>query len=346
VSPNWISLTGYPLEKATVDWDFWPSLIVPEDRAAVGLQLERLRAGLSGVVEYRLVRADGEVIWVRDSARALPGSGEIAWMIYGVVSDISVLKLAQSVQLEQERLQIAIAKERELSEVKTHFMSMVSHEFRTPLAMILSAAEMLERYFDQMNVAQRQDKLATIQAQIGHLRTMLDEVALILRAGLGYLEYDPKPVDVVAYCESLLEEVRNTIGQTHVVRSMMPDDLPMVYVDARLLRRILVNLLSNALKYSMPGTLVALRLLRRRGQLCFEISDAGRGIPPEDHERLFDAFFRGSNVEDVGGTGLGLAVVIESVRMHNGSITLESEVGKGSTFKVLLPFQPINSPTE
>ncbi|GIL14161.1 MAG: hypothetical protein BroJett038_28810 [Chloroflexota bacterium] len=251
--------------------------------------------------------------------------------------DVTLRKQAEQSLLEQERLRVALDKEKELGNVKSLFMSTISHEFRTPLAVIQTAAEMLDRYADRMSDHQRHDRVMSILAQVRHLEDMLDEISVIIRAELNRLEFQPVHLDVKQFCQMLIEEVKSTIGGDHHCIFTAEDGIYEMPVDAKLLRHILNNLLVNAIKYSSPGSEVRLDLSFEDSYVVFRISDRGIGIPKKDQTRLFEAFYRGSNVEAISGTGLGLKVVHDCVMLHDGVIAVESQEGQGTTMIVRLP---------
>jgi len=248
------------------------------------------------------------------------------------------LRLANE-QLRQAHEQVsrALEKEKELGELKSRFISMTSHEFRTPLTGILSSAEMLEEYGDQWGQERKLVYLRRIQTSVQHLTDLLNDVLVIGRAEAGKLAFHPAPLDLLKFCRELVEELQLTTGNQHTLTFASVGECVQAHMDENLLRHILTNLLSNAIKYSPQGGEVLFTVICLADQAIFRVQDQGIGIPPEDQPRLFDTFHRAGNVRNIPGTGLGLAIVKRSVDAQGGTIRVESQVGVGTTVTVTLP---------
>lgn len=239
-------------------------------------------------------------------------------------------------QRAQTELHHALAAERELNELRSRFVSMVSHEFRTPLGVILSAAENLNDYLDRLPPAQRQRQLQHIMQATRHMGHLVENVLLLGRAEAGKLDCKPAPLDLAGCCERLTHQVRSaTAGRCPIL--FRPGTLAAARGDEGLLRHILTNLLSNAVKYSAAGTPVEFTLEQRNGDAVFAVTDRGIGIPVADQKLLFTAFQRGRNAGHLPGTGLGLVIAKHCVQAHGGTIRCESAEGVGTTFTVRLP---------
>lgn len=230
----------------------------------------------------------------------------------------------------------ALAREKELSELKSGFVSMASHEFRTPLATILSSTELLEHYSHKWTEAKKLSHLQRIQVAVKRMTELLNDVLLIGKAEAGKLEFEPTPLNLVQFCRALVEEVQVTTT-THTIAFHTQGECTNTCMDEKLLRHILVNLLSNAIKYSPQADIVHFDLVCDQEVATFQVRDQGIGIPEIDQAKLFDSFHRASNVGTISGTGLGLAIVKKSVDLHNGKLTVASEVEVGTTFTVTLP---------
>ena len=231
----------------------------------------------------------------------------------------------------------ALVREQELNELKSRFVSMTSHEFRTPLTAILSSTEMLEAYGERLGADKRAELHGMIKTAVRNMTGLLDEVLFIGKSDTGHLEFNPTDTDVDAFCEELLREIRTGVGRAHQVVYTGPGHPLPAHIDAQLLRQILTNLLSNGIKFSPKGSTVTLSCDRLRDRLCFEVTDQGLGIPPEDQANLFSTFHRARNVNNIQGTGLGLAIVRKCVDLHGGEINFSSELGRGTRFRVLIP---------
>src|SRR5690606_21149926 len=228
----------------------------------------------------------------------------------------SLRDISERKRMEFE-LRDALEKERDLNNLKSSFIARASHEFRTPLAMISTASELLRNYGDRMTEAQRKEKLDRLQVEIKNLTVLLDDLLTISRADeVGRLDFHPLPLDVEAMCEELVAEMQEGIGMDHHFEFLASGNCHHVQADRKLLRRAVLNLLSNAVKYSPPGSKIQLSLTCDDLQTVIVVQDSGIGIPEEDQKRLFEAFHRGHNVEHIAGTGLGLAIVKQSVELH------------------------------
>ena len=260
-------------------------------------------------------------------------------------------EIAERQRLEEE-LRNALAKEKELGELKSNIISVVSHEYRTPLTTILSSAELLEQYSHQWHDEKKQRHFQRIQTSVHRLTQLVNDVLLINKAEAGKLEFNPVPLNLLALCRELVEDLQLTAKTQHSISFDCQGSCSSAYLDDRLVRQLLTNLLSNAIKYSPEGGNIQFNLvfehdsavvetsagaLVRTSAVTFRIRDQGIGIPPEDQAHLFDAFYRSSNVGTISGTGLGLAIVKKCVDLHGGQIAVESEVGLGTTFTVILP---------
>lgn len=229
-----------------------------------------------------------------------------------------------------------LEKEKELSLLKSSFITMTSHEFRTPLTTILSSAEILEFYSYKLTEEKKISHLHRIQVAVKHMTELLNDVLLIGKAEAGKLEFEPVQLNLIQLCLDLVEDIQiSTDIHTITFRSQGQCTNPCM--DEKLLRHILVNLLSNAIKYSPQNSFVHFDLVCNQEVVTFQVRDEGIGIPVADQAKLFTPFYRASNVDTISGTGLGLAIVKKSVDLHNGKLTVESKVGVGTTFRVTIP---------
>lgn len=242
------------------------------------------------------------------------------------------------------QLNVALAEEKELSQLKSNFIAMVSHEIRTPLALILSSAEILSRYFDRLAPEKRQQHLEQVNDAVLRMSSLMEDVLLYSRAEAGRIEFSPKPLDLAALIRQLVDEILSATRPLHPIEVQIDGDLSSARGDAALLRHVLANLLNNAMKYSTAGDSVNLRVSRDGGTAVFEIMDTGIGIPEADRARLFEAFHRGANAKHISGTGLGLVIVRRCVERHGGELQIQSRVGTGTTVTVKLPmFSPAHT---
>lgn len=239
---------------------------------------------------------------------------------------------ALALRREQE-LQI----EREVGQLKSSFVSMVSHEFRTPLGITMSAVELLRNYRDRLLPAKQNELLDDIHDSTRHMSDLMEQVLLLGRVEAGKLGCKPAPIDLPALAEKLADE---TVSATHLkcpVHVRADGELAGAMADESLVRHILGNLIANAVKYSPAGTPVELVLRRERDSAVFLVRDRGIGIPEADLPQLFQAFSRASNVGDIPGSGLGLVIVKRCVDLHGGTLSVKSRPGDGTEFTVRLP---------
>jgi len=243
--------------------------------------------------------------------------------------------LEQRVELRTLELRSALERERELSELKSRFIARVSHEFRTPLALMNTASDLLKNYGERMSSEQRVEKLNRIQAEVQNLTMMLEDI-LTISTGAADTKtiFKPDDIDLQKLCADAVNVANE--GATHDLRFTYSGS-PNAYLDPVWIRRILQNLLSNAMKYSQIQSIIRVRVERRFFDVVIEVEDSGIGIPETDHHRLFEAFHRAGNVEHISGTGLGLAIVRQAVELHGGSVTFRTKLGQGTTFTVILP---------
>jgi signal transduction histidine kinase len=251
--------------------------------------------------------------------------------------------LEQRVAERTAELQAALEKEKELSQLKSRFITMASHEFRTPLAIISSSSGILQKFSDRLSAERKEQHFQTIQNTIKHITQILDDVLMINRAEAEKIELHLEASDIIAFCRHLKEEIETTSNQ-HTINFYLDlgeeimENYLIIQFDEKILRQILTNLLTNAIKYSPSHNLVNFSLTKNNNQILFKISDRGIGIPEADQANLFEPFHRASNVGTIAGTGLGLVIVKKCVDLHQGKINVESRAGEGTTFTVSLPF--------
>ncbi len=246
----------------------------------------------------------------------------------------------QNSQMQQqlESLGSAFQEERGKRLLKSRLVAMFSHDFRNPLAAILSSAEILEHYGERLDTARKVKHLHMISGAVYTLLQMLDDMLLVAEIDSEHLKYVPQPTDLTGLINTIIDEFRLIDRQTHEI-TYSSDVESFEVVDPKLIRQIVANLVSNALKYSPAETEVSVKLTAGHDQLQLRVQDKGRGIPDAEVPHLFEPFYRASNVTNVKGTGLGLSIVSECVRQHQGHIEVSSVLGQGTCFLVQLPRQ-------
>jgi signal transduction histidine kinase len=260
--------------------------------------------------------------------------------------DLSVtIEVALSRYQAECSIQKLLAKEKELSALKTHFVSLISHEFRNPLSSILFSLDLLQYPPQKLPSDKQQACLNRARNAVENMMQLLEDVLGLNEMDAKSLKCQPAPVLIVDFCQELVEQLQSHPQTHHFIcfQSIGFDESnePQLYVlDERLLHRILINLLSNAIKYSPGGSNIQFDLICDEESLIFRIRDQGIGIPCSDQACLFSPFYRGENVGNIPGTGLGLSIVKQCVEAHQGRIAVESEIGKGTTFIISIGKQP------
>lgn len=237
----------------------------------------------------------------------------------------------------ETNLKQALNKEKELHSLKTRFVSMASHEFRTPLSTILTSAELVEMYANTTQQPKRMRHIDRIRSAVSNLTDVLDDFLSLSRLDEGKLEADCAAFPIGEFLEQVAEDINVLLKPGQKLQIKNTAENTSIFSDAKFLKNILINLLSNASKYSDKNKEIFLAVALQHGQLYLEVRDEGLGIPEEDQKHLFTRFFRAHNVDNIKGTGLGLHIVKRYVDMLHGEINFKSELGKGSVFTILLP---------
>ncbi len=248
-------------------------------------------------------------------------------------------EILKQLRESEERTRQALAKEQKLNQLKSNFVAMVSHEFRTPMTTIQTAVDMLEYNNDKLTGDRRIKYFARIQNAINQMLDLLDEILFLSKTEADKLEYKPTPLNLENFCSELRDIFQLHGGNQHRIIFTSQGKSTQGQMDENLLNSIFTNLLSNAIKYSPQNSNILFDLICKDGLATFQVKDQGIGIPLKDQTHLFQTFYRGTNVGGIQGTGLGLTIVKKCVELHGGHIQLESEQGVGTTVIVTLPLQ-------
>jgi signal transduction histidine kinase len=310
--------------------------------------------GLNTLKEYRAVIPNISVVVLTgldDEDLALQAMTEGA-QDYIVKDQITIQRLLRAIRHAIERGEIlkklreseernrqALAKEQELNELKSNFVAMASHEFRTPMTTIRTAVELLEYTNDKLTDERRAKYFSRIQKAINQTLQLLDEILFLSRTEVSKLKIYPTLLNLETFCSELIESFQISAGNQHNIIFNFPGECAQVEMDEELLNCILTNLLSNAIKYSPPQSNILLNLLCKDDIATFIVQDSGRGIPIKNQPHLFETFYRASNVGAIQGTGLGLAIVKKCVDLLEGQIQIESQENVGTTVTVKLPLR-------
>jgi PAS domain S-box-containing protein len=331
LNPAWQEVTGFPVAesigKSALDY-------VHPDDVQKGLELSvaltsREKEYIRHILRY--LNDDGGFCWMEVFARLTLDTHGKAIGVSGTLIDITDRKRAE------EEIRLALKRERELNELKSRFITTISHEFRTPLTAILSSSEILEHLIGRLSEEQRAGHFTAIHDAVIRMTELLDDVLFIGRAETGAVPYRPVTISLSVFFEQLLREIRAGDNKKHTITFLAEGESNNVQLDEKLLWQICSNLLSNALKYSPADTDVVLRVLCSGDILQIVVSDQGIGIPENEQDQLFDTFFRATNTSAISGTGLGLSIVKHAVDLLGGCIEVQSIYNKGTTFTVTLP---------
>lgn len=235
----------------------------------------------------------------------------------------------------QEEIIKNLEREKELNELKSRFVSMASHEFRTPLSTILSSVSLINRY-DDSKKEKRDRHVNRIKSSVQNLTSILNDFLSLEKLERGLIVTEKIDIRIGSFIKETVDEVSGVLKPEQVIRTSLPENGKEIYSDPKLLKNILLNLLSNASKYSESSSTIYLDVSAEE-ELRVSVKDEGIGIPEHEQKNLFQQFFRAGNVTNIQGTGLGLNIVKRYVDLLGGSITFKSKQNEGSTFNVIIP---------
>jgi signal transduction histidine kinase len=250
----------------------------------------------------------------------------------------ATIKIALSKHQEAVEMQKLMALAAAKSENRTRFVSMAYHDLNTPLTTIQLSAEMLEDSDLKISPGTTNKNVNRIKKAVSNMSELLDDILMLSKAEAGKLSLNLNELNVTEFCTSILEELQPIVTDKHLVTFLAQTEPLHANLDAKLLHQLLTNLLSNAIKYSPNGGSISLELSCENQQIIFCVRDEGIGMTAGYEEKLFQQFERGANVGKIKGSGLGLCIVKHIVDLHGGTISVESAIGKGTTFIVALPF--------
>ncbi|MAS36968.1 MAG: hypothetical protein CL610_23390 [Anaerolineaceae bacterium] len=281
---------------------------------------------------------DGHQIRVMASVSYIYDTNHNPTGVVAVNRDITEYAALKDRLVQHELEHFEYEKERELLTLKEQFIAMVSHDFRSPLAVILTSSDMMQRYEGRLQREQRLEHLSRIHQQAEYMALLLEDVLSLSKAQAGRIDYQPEQIDLKKLCQQIFEQAQLNATEQHQFTFSTLGALDAAHLDSRVLQRILINLLSNAVKYSPAGGQVMFEIERQDDIVRFRISDTGIGIPKNDLKRIFDPFHRADNTRDFQGTGLGMSIVRENVLLLGGQIVVNSVEGEGTSIIMHLPY--------
>lgn len=237
----------------------------------------------------------------------------------------------------EEQAMIALEKEKELGQLKSKFISTVSHEFRTPLTSIYSSVELIERYSSKWDNSQKSEHFSRIKTSIDHLTNMLEEVLRLNRSQSSSVEFNPNKIDLNIFCKNLINDLEPLLSKNNKLFYNFNIPLKNYLADENLLKVILTNLISNAIKYSLNGGNIYFDVDENEKQIIFKVKDEGIGIGKEEIEKIFTPFYRSARNSTIAGSGLGLSITKSYVEVHKGTIEVKSQKDKGAIFTIKIP---------
>jgi PAS domain S-box-containing protein len=335
-------ITGFKKDEV-LGKDLVETYITEDYRDAVKLVLDNaLKGKETANYEFPLFTKDDRRIMVLlNSSSRRDAEGEIVGVL-GVGQDISELdsyknNLENLVKNRTLELENSLEREKELGKLKTSFVSMASHEFRTPLTAINAIADVILLYKEKLSKDEVEKRLIKIKKEVEDMAIMLDDILIIGKSDSQKLEFKAIKIDLVNLVKTIVTEYQLTQAEERDVIYKFSMDKIMLNADPKWIKHIVINLFSNAIKYSNSPASVRIDIQQEKNKIILSVSDQGIGISKKDQKVLFEPFHRGENVGNISGTGLGLTVLEKAVLLHKGKIGVISEIGKGTEISIHIP---------
>jgi PAS domain S-box-containing protein len=335
-------ITGFKKEEVQGK-DLVETYITEDYREAVKLVLDNaLKGKETANYEFPLFTKDGRRVMVLlNSSSRRDAEGNIVGVL-GVGQDISELdsyknNLENLVKNRTLELENSLEREKELGKLKTSFVSMASHEFRTPLTAIHAIADVILLYKEKLSKDEVEKRLIKIKKEVQDMAIMLDDILIIGKSDSQKLEFKAIEIDLVYLVKNIITEYQLTQAEERDVIYKFSMDKIMLNADPKWIKHIVINLFSNAIKYSNSPTSVGIDIRQEKNTIILSVSDQGIGISEKDQKVLFEPFHRGENVGNISGTGLGLTVLEKAVLLHKGKIGVLSEIDKGTEISIHIP---------
>ncbi len=293
--------------------------------------------------EYIIIESFVDITHIKDIERKLKlANDHLEQKVQERTEELKEMVNKLKVEVEERKkaeaeIKKLLEKEKEVNEIKSRFISLVSHEFRTPLTIINTSAQIVQNYRDKISVEEQNQYMKRIQKTVQQMSSLLENVLFFSKSGTLGLKYQPKEFNIVRFSEGVINDVKLSSGKNQEIKFQCNLENEKVFIDSRLYRYILINILSNAIKYSDENTNIDISLNSENHQIILCIKDSGIGIPDNEKDKIFDEFYRAENVGNIPGTGLGLSVIYTSLKSMGGKIEVDSKESIGSTFKITIP---------
>ncbi|TZF86239.1 PAS domain S-box protein (plasmid) [Pedobacter sp. BS3] len=258
----------------------------------------------------------------------------------------SLRNMVEALETAKEEVSLSLEKEKELNQLKSRFVSMASHEFRTPLSSIQLSASLIEKYSQLSDKANITKHVTKIKNAVNNLMSILSDFLSHERLEAGNIQPVFKPIDLVKFAEEITEELQMISRDNQSIIYQHTGFDRMVSLDQNLLKNCIINLITNAIKYSGENTFIEFNTQITPAECIITVKDNGIGIPQTDHKNLFEPFFRAHNTGNIPGTGLGLHIVKRYAQLMNGTVSFESDINKGTIFTLTFPLNNANNATD
>ena len=247
--------------------------------------------------------------------------------------------LVNELEKAKEDVSISLEKEKELNQLKTRFVSMASHEFRTPLSSVQLSASLIDKYIERQDAHNIKKHTSKIKNSIGHLTGILNDFLSVEKLEAGKTEAENQEFDLVKFSEDITEDMQQIAKENQFIVYQHTGESSTVTLDPALLRNSVINLISNSIKYSGENTFIEFNTEINENEICITMKDNGIGIPEEEQKNLFEPFFRAHNTGNIPGTGLGLNIVKRYVELMNGKVIFNSSTGNGTSISLIFKRQ-------
>lgn len=333
-SPSYYNGLGYLPEEMLGQYAL--DYIFPEDHNLLSqlFQGAVFHSSAAQLIEFRCLHKAGYALWMEASGTMMRDyRGDMIGVLL-VLRDIHERHEIGKLRLESDRLSVTLQKEQELSRLKSRMMTRISHEFRTPLAHIQVTADMVTRYHDRMTADQREMRLRSITPQVQQITNMLDSINAVVNPPRAM---DIIPVPLAELCDQLVHELREILANRGPVEVRITPHTLSINADRKLLLQMLHHILLNAIEFSPLSSPIMVTILEHEHHVSIEVYDFGIGIPADEQSRVFEPFYRGSNIGEVSGLGVGLSIARASAEAHGGTIQVESALNQGTRVTIRLP---------